>query len=38
VTVLCFSYELRIKVQDFFFQIIPQSKKEFSTPKILLMN
>ncbi|WP_180054643.1 M15 family metallopeptidase [Acinetobacter sp. YH12142] len=33
VTVLCFSYELRIKVQDFFFQIIPQSKKRIQHAK-----
>lgn len=33
VTVLCFSYELRIKVQDFFFQIIPQSKKRIQYAK-----
>ena len=33
VTVLCFSYELRVKVQDFFFQIIPQSKKRIQHAK-----
>ena len=33
VTVLCFSYELRVKVQDFVFQIIPQTKKRIQHAK-----